>query len=83
MKPHLSLYHYPSCPYCQRVRRAADELGIALELRDIHAQPGRLGELLAATGRRTVPVLRIEHEDGKVEWLPESRDIIEYLRDMV
>jgi glutaredoxin 2 len=34
-----------------------------------------------ATGRRTVPVLRIEHDDGRVEWMPESADIVDYLRE--
>lgn len=76
----LALYHYPSCPYCQRVFRALDELGLAVERRDIHQDRAALRELVAARGRQTVPVLRIEHEDGRVEWMPESLDIIAYLR---
>jgi len=80
MKPHLSLYHFVSCPYCALVRRAIDELGVDVELRDIHQDPERRRELVDATGRQTVPCLRIESEDGSVRFLPESRDIVDYLR---
>ena len=39
------------------------------------------GSLMEAMGRGTVPVLRIDHEDGRVEWLPESDDIVRYLAE--
>ena len=35
--------------------------------------------IAAALGRGTVPVLRIEGDDGEVEWLPESAEIVRYL----
>jgi glutaredoxin len=76
---HLSLYHFEGCPYCRLVRRAIAELGLQVELRDIHASPDHLRELVAATGRRTVPVLRID-AGGDVDFLPESRDIVVWLR---
>lgn len=75
----LSLYHYDSCPYCLRVRRALSELGVEVELRNIHQDPAHLRALIEARGLRTVPVLRIRHEDGD-EWLAESADIVSYLR---
>ena len=75
----LSLYHYFSCPFCALVRRAVDRLGLSLELRDVHASRDHRRELLEATGRRTVPCLRIESEEGEVQWMHESRDIIAYL----
>ena len=75
----LSLYYFPACPYCRRVLRAMDELELALELRDIRAEPQRRAELVAARGRGTVPVLRISGE-GEDEWLPESLDIVAYLK---
>jgi glutaredoxin 2 len=77
----LSLYQYHGCPYCSRVRSAADQLGIRLELRDTLANRDYADEVVQATGRRTVPVLRIEADDGEVKWLPESADIVRYLRD--
>ena len=76
----LALYHAEYCPYCHMVRRVIDELGILVELRDVASATTR-DELIAARGRGTVPVLRCESPDGVVRWLPESRDIIKFLRD--
>jgi glutathione S-transferase len=76
----LALYQFMSCPFCAHVRSAADELGLEIELRDIHAAPEYAEELRAAMGRSTVPVLRIAEGDGEPRWLPESTDIISYLQ---
>jgi glutathione S-transferase len=78
----LSLYHFIGCPYCALVRRAIAELGLEVELRDILESPERRRELALATGRQTVPCLRIESENGGVRWMHESRDIVEYLRTL-
>ena len=74
-----SLYFYPSCGYCRMVGQAIDQLGIEVELRDIHGDGPHLEDLIAATGRQMVPCLRIESEDGETRWMHESRDIISYL----
>lgn len=79
----LSLYHRPSCGYCVQVRLAAERMGIELELRDVRETPQWRDELLAARGRSTVPVLRIDHADGTTRWMPESLDIIRYLKALV
>jgi glutathione S-transferase len=75
----LSLYEFEGCPYCQRVRQAMARLGLQIELRDIHAEPRYRQELVQATGRGTVPCLRIDEGGGKVRWLHESLDIIAFL----
>ena len=36
-------------------------------------------ELITGGGRATVPCLRIEREGREVEWLYESRDIMEFI----
>ncbi len=77
--PKLSLYYYPSCYYCGMVRRALEHYGLAHDLRDIHQDPRWANELIEVRGRQTVPVLRIETPDGAVHYMPESRDIIQYL----
>jgi glutathione S-transferase len=64
------------------VRRAIDQLDLDVELRDILEEPGRHRELVEATGRQMVPCLRIESEDGAVRWMHESRDIVDYLREL-
>jgi glutathione S-transferase len=74
----LSLYHFPSCPFCVRVRVAIERLEVEVELRDVHAEPAHLRELADATGCTTVPCLRIEDARG-VRWMHESADIVRYL----
>jgi len=75
----LSLYGYPQCPYCQIVLRKLDDLGLDVELRNTSLEPAYRQALVEARGRATVPVLRIEDEPGRVKWLPESADIVDYL----
>lgn len=75
----LSLYHFTGCPYCVMVRRVIDELGVDVELRDINVHDEHWQDLVDARGRATVPVLRCTHGDVD-RWMPESRDIIDYLR---
>ena len=78
----LSIYGYPSCPFCSRVLRAVDALGLEIEFRNTMQNAEYHGELANALGRTTVPVLRIEGEDGQVKWLPESADIIVHLEEL-
>ena len=78
----LALYYYERCPYCVRV---LDELRLhdrEVELRHVLREPAYRQELFAVRGRGTVPVLRIECPEGEVRWLPESRDIVAYLRTL-
>ncbi len=74
----LALYYYDSCPYCMRVIEALRRLGVEVERRNILSEPQHLADLMAARGRRTVPVLRIRGENGD-QWMPESLDIVAYL----
>ncbi|MEZ4269570.1 MAG: glutathione S-transferase N-terminal domain-containing protein [Myxococcota bacterium] len=76
----LALYVSPGCFYCSRVQRVVSELGVQVEVRDTWTDPRFRQELTAAMGRGTVPVLRIEGADGQVRWLPESLDIIAWLK---
>ncbi len=81
--PDLSLYYFATCPYCDRVLGALSRLGVEVELRDIHADPRWSQELVERLGRKTVPVLRIEGDEGDeaARYLPESADIVRYLTD--
>jgi len=74
----LSLYQFPSCPFCQRVFEAIKRLDLDIELRDTRATAAYREELLAGTGRTMVPCLRIDEAQGP-RWLPESADIIAFL----
>ena len=75
----LALYHLPTCPFCVLVRNAIQRLDVDVELRDIYSEAQHHQDLVNARQRATVPVLRIDSPDGKTRWMPESRDIIQYL----
>lgn len=77
----LVLYGYPECPYCRRVLGAIESLGLDVPLRNTMRDDAANEAVLAATGRETVPVLRIEYRDGRVRWMPESLDIVRYLNE--
>ena len=76
----LSLYHLPSCPFCIKVRRTMKREGLNIELRNINSNNTFSEELIREGGKRTVPCLRIEKEDGQVQWLYESSDVVSYLQ---
>ena len=73
------LYQYDSCPFCARVRAFLEARGIDVPMRDTLRDASAFRELLMGGGRATVPCLRIEEDDGAVQWLYESEDIIAYL----
>jgi len=75
----LALYGYPQCPYCARVLHAIESLGLEIPLRNTMQDGDHRRAVVESTGRSTVPVLRIDRQDGEVEWLPESADIVRYL----
>jgi glutathione S-transferase len=78
---HLALYQYDACPFCARVRMVMDRLGIDdIEIRDTLRDPANRAELIAGGGRATVPCLRIDHSDGRTQWMYESARIVDYLR---
>ncbi len=74
----LSLYCSPWCGYCRIVERSIRLLGLEIEVRDVASEPGAHRDLVEGGGRGQVPCLRIE-EDGTVQWLYESREIVSYL----
>jgi glutaredoxin len=71
----LVLYKYDACPFCARVQRDVDSLGLKIEMRDTRINPDARRELQAETGRTQVPCLFI---DGQP--LFESADISAWLK---
>jgi glutaredoxin len=78
----LALYYSRTCPYCRLVLSAIDKLGTDVELMEIFDEPAYREELVEARGRATVPVLRITAPDGEQRLMPESRDIVRYLKSL-
>ena len=70
----MTLYHFFA-------RRAIHKLRVPIEKRSaVQGSPHR-EELLQGGGKVQVPCLRIQHSDGREEWLYESKQIIGYLND--
>ena len=74
----LTLFYKPTCPYCAKVRTAAEEMGIELGLKDIKADEAIVAELIEKGGKQQVPYL-VDEERGEAMY--ESDDIIEYLKE--
>ena len=77
----LALNHFDSCPFCELVRRVITQLGVAVELRNVQTDPAHYEALIEATGRATVPCLRIKVDSGDSSWMHESADIVRFLQE--
>lgn len=77
----LKLYQFVACPFCVKVRRDIRRKGFNIQLVDAKQAHNRQ-ELLNNGGKVQVPCLRIE-KGGKVDWLYESNDIINFLDELV
>ena len=75
----MTLYEFTTCPYCVRVRRGIANLQLDIELRNIRKDRHFQEELIEGGGKGMVPCLRLEKEDGSVDWMYESKDIVRYL----
>lgn len=76
----LKLYTYTYCPYCEKVRRVFQELGVSYE--EVDAERGTPGseELLKLGGKQQVPFLV---DEGTGVSMYESDDIIDYARTRI
>jgi glutathione S-transferase len=72
----LTLYHFESCPFCQKVRRFIKEHGMTIPEKDIKLDSAARDELIGIGGKAQVPCLVI---DGVA--LYESGDIITWLEE--
>ena len=64
--PKVIMYLTDWCPYCTRARNLLDSKGVAVEEIDVDAIPGAREEMMARSGRDTVPQIFIgdEHIGG-------------------
>ncbi|RDL44418.1 glutaredoxin [Marinomonas piezotolerans] len=74
----LSLYQFFACPFCIKTRRAIYKLNVPIEMRNASEGSPHRQELKDGGGKVKVPCLRIE-QDGQVQWMYESSEIIRYL----
>lgn len=79
----LSLYQYPACPFCVKVRRAMKRNSLNIQTVDAKRCDTSKQALVEGGGKLKVPCLRIEERVGDVRWMYESSEIISYLENKV
>jgi glutathione S-transferase len=75
----LVLYELEGCPYCAKVTRKLDELGLEYDSVMVPRPHSERTEVEAISGQTGVPVL-VDEANG-VEGMPESDDIVDYLEE--
>jgi glutathione S-transferase len=75
-EPPITLYRLQACPFCERVVRRLNELGLDYRSRFVEARHSRRNEVKRVSGKRTVPAL-IDESTGVT--MSESGLIVEYL----
>ncbi|MFC7156087.1 glutathione S-transferase N-terminal domain-containing protein [Halomarina halobia] len=75
----IELYELEGCPYCAKVTRKLDELGLEYESHMVPRSHAERTEVEEVSGQTGVPVL-VDEEHG-VEGMAESDDIVRYLEE--
>ena len=75
----FKLYQFKQCPFCVKTRRTIRRLGLNIETRDARNDPQWNSELVNQGGRYQVPCLRVAKDDGSIEWMYGSKNIIGFL----
>ena len=77
----ITLYHRPTCPFCIRVRLFLAQNNIHVEEKNVSVDYEAQTTLIQEGGKRQVPAISIQDNDGNTSWLYESGDIIQYLKN--
>ena len=77
----MSLYQYKACPFCVKVRRKLRKYSLNIELKDAKNNNAYKNDLKNLGGKLKVPCLRIENNKNDIQWLYESKDIINFLEN--
>jgi len=54
-EPPITVYSASWCPYCQRAKTLLRERGLAFTEIDVDEDPDRRAQMIARSGRRTIP----------------------------
>ena len=76
----LALYHFKTCPFCIKVRHEMARLSLPIALLEAQHDEANRAELLQGGGKVQTPCLRITDGQGQIQWMYESKDIIQYLQ---
>jgi glutaredoxin 3 len=58
--PKIQIYAADWCPYCSRARRLLQSKGVPFEEIDVDARPEARAEMVARSGRHTVPQIFVD-----------------------
>ncbi|QLC33493.1 glutathione S-transferase N-terminal domain-containing protein [Halarchaeum sp. CBA1220] len=72
----ITLYRLQACPFCERVVRVLDELGLDYHSRFVEPLHSERDVVKRLVGARTVPAI-VDEETGVA--MAESANIVEYL----
>lgn len=72
----ITFYRLQACPYCERVTRRLDELGLEYRSRFVEPLHSKRDVVKRISGKRSVPAI-VDHETGVT--MSESANIVEYL----
>ena len=73
----IVLYRLQACPYCERVVRVLDDLGLDYRSRFVEPMHAERNVVKRLTGKRTVPAV-VDDRTGVT--MSESANIVDYLR---
>jgi len=74
--PPITLYRLQGCPFCERVVRLLDELGLSYRSRFVEPMHSERNVVKRVSGSRTVPAI-VDETTGVT--MSESANIVEYL----
>lgn len=79
----LTLYQYPSCPFCARVRTVLEAKNIPYKTVNVARSPDDPERKMVIEKSKcsTVPVLHAVLDSGEDVWMGESGDIIAFLEE--
>jgi glutathione S-transferase len=72
----ITLYRLQACPFCERVVRVLNDLGLDYRSRFVEAMHSERDVVKRVSGKRTVPAL-VDERTGVT--MSESANIVEYL----
>jgi len=75
-EPAITLYRLQACPFCERVVRVLNDLGLEHRSRFVEARHSRRDVVKRISGARTVPAI-VDETTGVT--MSESANIVEYL----
>lgn len=74
----ITFYRLQACPYCERVTRTMNELGLEYESRFVEPMHSDRNVVKRVSGKRTVPAI-VDENTGVT--MSESANIVEYLEN--